>query len=208
MNQEIENICNQIFNSTVYQDLKQREKDYKASLSFLEKYWLSEEEYLNIWLPIKNEIFQSKSISLPDLMFNPEFDLLFLLGGLLFSEDGFNALKKCIESTGDTHFVIIQNANEDEVPFRLKFPSKISWSELIDGGAVSFEVFKRPIRDYYVLGDTGNWGKYLSDEYSLDIIGYRKEFKNTFMKIFESYIKDQREGVIKKLPPAYKHFFR
>jgi hypothetical protein len=206
MNQEIENICNQIFNSTVYQDLTQREKEYKASLSFLEKYWLSEKEYLNTWLPIKNKIFRVNSICLPDLMFNPGFDLIFLLGGLLFYEEYFNAFKKCIDSTGDTHFVIIQNANEDEVPFHLKFPSKISWLELLDGGAVSFEVFKRPIRDYYVFGDTGSWGKYLSDEYSLDIIGFREEYKNTFMKNVGIYIKEQKEDVLKKLPPSYKHF--
>ena len=66
----------------------------------MQKYWLAEEEYLNVWKPIQDKIFvQDKG--LPELVYRAEFEMIALRGGCLFLEEDFKQLQKAMQEVGD-----------------------------------------------------------------------------------------------------------
>lgn len=177
---------------------------------YFEKYWLDNREYMGKWLPIQNAIFDSKAKYFPDMMFNSGFRLIPLRGGLIFTEEDFALLQECISQTGDKYFTIVQNCSEEnphnEQPcLRFKYPSNITWGEIMSGGLVSLELFKYPFKEYFVFGDTGTWGKYVANDYiyPLDIIGFQKEYSDVFREHFEPLI--EPEIYSEWLPNTYQY---
>lgn len=184
------------------------EETREESVYYFEKYWLDRAEYLEKWLPIQDEIFNSKAKYLPDIMFNDEFDLFPLVGGDIFvSERDFASLTDCLRQTGETHFVIVQNSHvpigyyDSENNFiehpqtRFKYPSSISWPEIMSGGDAASEHFHNGCKDYFVFGDSGNWGRYVGNSYTkptnlessnpLNIMGFKEEFSELFRTKFD-----------------------
>lgn len=174
--------------------------------SYLQKYWLREQEYLAIWKPIQDKIFfQNKNF--PDLIYNNAFDVIILKSGCLFIEEDFNQLKAMMTEIGEKYFVIIQHSQEftrGEPMFRMKFPVNISWEELVSGNYISSVLFEMPYNEYYVFGYTATWGKYSANDYNypLDIIGFKPEFKPFFKRIFKQ-TKEDLEEVSRFLPLSY-----
>lgn len=176
---------------------------------YFEKYWLDEGEYFEKWRPIQDSIFDGKARYLPDMMFNPGFELFPLVGGDIFvAESDFTLLQDCIRRTGDENFAIVQNRNVvvgggqidgdhyDEHPFtRFKYPVDISWTDLMSGGIAGSEHFHNGCKDYFVYGDSGNWGRYVGNSYTkptnmvssnpLNIMGFKKEYSELFRRKFE-----------------------
>jgi hypothetical protein len=179
---------------------------------YFDKYWLDGAEYSETWLPIQNSVFDSRAKHLPDLMFNPNFELLPLIGLNVFTSDkDFAAMQACMKQTGDKYFAVVQNKNvvvkvyygehgEDDWRvhplLRFRFPVDISWDELMSGGYVSTELFQGAAKDYFVFGDSGNWGRYVANSYAnpsaipmfstpLNIMGFRPEFVELFRESFD-----------------------
>ena len=76
----------------------------------------------------------------------------------------------------------------------------ISWEAILSGAEISSDVFQRPIRNYFVFGDSGQWGKYAGDDYEspLHIIGFNKKYSDLFhnkFKIPEEDIEDLKEWI-------------
>lgn len=184
------------------------EETRQQTESYFEKYWLDKNEYFEQWLPIQNLIFNNEAKHLPDMMFNSNLELFPLVGGNIFTmEKDFSLLQNCMSQTGDKYFTIVQNKNvvvevyygknEYRVhPFlRFKYPANISWDEMMSGGGISSELFQSGYKDYFVFGDSGNWGRYVSNDYvqpenftgfnSLNIMGFKKEYSEVFIKNFE-----------------------
>lgn len=200
-------------------------KTRDQSEKYLKKYWLTEDEWSSYWRLIKNNIFCPESKHLPEMMFKDEFELIPLLGGLIFAQKDFLMLQKCMQEVGDKFFVIIENKHiqpiitgeNDKRIFhpllRFKFPVDVTWQELMNGGLVSFEVFEMSYKEYFIFGDGGHWGKYVANEYwdqtvnasgtPLDIIGFKQKFSDLFRKNFEELIKN-RQQILKWLPEVYK----
>jgi hypothetical protein len=181
----------------------------EQTASYFEKYWLDRKEYIDKWLPIQNTIYDGAGNVFPDVKFKSEFEIIALRGGLIFTEEGFALLQQCMLQIGDSHFVIVENANEyephhGEPILRFKYPANITWDELTSGGYVSLELFQIPVKEYFVFGDTGTWGKYVANDYvyPLDIIGFQKEYAEVFREHFEPLI--ELEVYTKWLPNAYK----
>jgi hypothetical protein len=156
--------------------------------AYLRRYWLPEQEYKTIWKPIQERIF-SKQESLTDLSFAQGFHTLSVIGGCLFHKDDFELLQSAIRSTGDEHFVIIQNTpdfTEGEPMFKMKFPVNTSWEELTDGNYISAVLFEMNYNEYFVFGASGKWGKYAATEraYPLDLIGFKPEYSTIFNEQF------------------------
>lgn len=62
--------------------------DKELAEKYLQKYWLPEQEYLNVWKPVQDEIFVEGK-NLPELIYHPEFEMIALRGGNLFVEEDF-----------------------------------------------------------------------------------------------------------------------
>jgi len=155
----------------------------KIATEYLQKYWLPEEEYQQIWKPIQDKIFTQGS--LPNLVFTPEFEMIALRGGCLFVEEDFKQLQKAMQENGEEHFVIIQHSQdftEGEPMFRMKFPVNITWEELTGGNYISAVLFEMSYNEYFVFGASGKWGKYSANDYDhpLDIIGFKPELASIF----------------------------
>lgn len=181
--------------------------DKKLAKEYLQKYWLPEQEYLSAWKPIQDKIFvQGKS--LPDLVYRPEFEMIALRGGCLFLEEDFKQLQKAMQEVGEEHFVIIQHSQyftEEEPIFRMKFPTTITWTELTSGNYISAVLLEMSYNEYFVFGESGNYGKYSANDYEapLDIIG----FKPALAPIFREYFKqpqEEQEAIREWLPQEYK----
>jgi hypothetical protein len=197
----------------------------KISAEYLKKYWLDEYEWTYKWKQIKDIIFSPISIFLPDMMFNSTYRLIAMMGGAIFVKKDFQALQKCMLKTGDKFFVMIENANvrplKEKMDFphlRFKFPSNITWEEFHNGDEsvydISYEAFMITNKEYFIFGDSKNWGRYTACEYwdcgvnsfgtPLDIIGFKPKYSNIFSKYFRQS-KEEVDIVQKWLPLKYKN---
>ena len=189
--------------------------------SYFEKYWLSNSEYIEKWLPLQNIIFDDKSKQMPDMMFRSDFEILPLEGGLMFYKENIKLWRDCCKETGDKYFVIIQNPNvqpeimmpNDETLIhpllRFKYPSNITLEELMSGGYISTELFQWFYKDYFVFGDSGSWGRYIANDTGncpFDIIGFKKEYSQIFKKKFGRIPKRELKELEKWLPDSYKKY--
>lgn len=185
--------------------------DWKLAEIYLQKYWLPEQEYLNIWRPLQNAIFiQGKNV--PDLIYHNEFQMIIVNGGCLFSEDNFLQLKKAMQEMGEEHFVVIQNNQEytsGEPVFRMKFPTNITWKEITSGNYISAVLLEMSFNEYYVFGVNGKWGKYSATDYirPLDIIGFQSEFAPIFNEVFKQS-NEERQEIQKWIPDNYKKLLK
>lgn len=185
--------------------------DKKLAEEYLQKYWLAEEEYLNVWKPIQDKIFiQDKG--LPELVYRAEFEMIALRGGCLFLEEDFKQLQKAMQEVGEEYFVIIQHSQDftdGEPMFRMKFPVNITWEELISGNYVSAVLLDMSYNEYFVFGKSGNWGKYSANdyEYPLDIVGFKPELTRIFQEHF-SQPKEEQEEIREWLPSKYKKIIK
>jgi hypothetical protein len=173
----------------------------------LQKYWLPEQEYLNIWKAIQDKIFVEGK-SLPDLIYHSQFELIALRGGCLFLEEDFKQLQKAMQKAGEKYFVIIQRSQEftvGEPMFRMKFPVNITWKELTSGNYISAVLFEMSYNEYFVFSESGSWGKYSANDYDypLDIIGFKSELASIFREQFEQP-KEEKEEIREWLPQEYK----
>ena len=179
----------------------------KQTEAYFKKYWLDKDEYLERWLPIQESIYQVSGLFFPEVGFRSGFEVTIIGGGRIFAEKDFLALKCCIEETADSHFVIVEHVDDDanphhgEPPLRFRYPSSITWGELMSGGYVSEELFERPVKEYFVFGNTGAWGKYVANDYiyPLDLVGFKQEHSALFKEHFEPLIDAE---VLKWIPPA------
>ncbi len=179
----------------------------KLAEKYLQKYWLTKQEYLSIWKPLQDSIFiQGKS--LPDLIYHPKFAIIALMGGCLFLEEDFLQLQKTLQEVGEEYFVIIQHSQaftEGEPMFRMKFPVNITWEELLSGNYISAVLLEMSYNEYFVFGSKGNWGKYSANDYEnpLDIIGFEPKLERFFKEHFNQSKKEQ-EKIQEWLPKEYK----
>ena len=187
---------------------------------YLNKYWLTESEYLSRWKKIHQRIFNNIHICLPDLVFNSTFNLIALRGGRLFEKVDFLQLQKSLIEIGETHFVVIENTFDDklfentfgtyhELAFRMKYPTNISWEELNNGSFISSTIVEDMHKEFFVFSESGKWGKYAANDYKqpLDIIGFKPEYEAIFKNNFEQP-SEEWEEIKEWLPPKYKDIIK
>jgi hypothetical protein len=178
---------------------------------YLKKYWLSEQEYLRVWKPIQDEIFL-KGTSLPNLVYQPDFDMFALRGGCLFVEEDFKQLQKAMQDIGEEYFVIIQHSQaftEGEPMFRMKYPVNITWKELTSGNYISAVLLEMSYNEYFVFSASGDWGKYAANDYDypVDLIGFKIELTQIFQRHFK-LPKEEQEEIWSRLPQEYKKLIK
>lgn len=210
-------------NFETYIDAVEDDETRNRARAYFETFWLETDEYFDNWVPIERSIFDSRAKHLPEIMFNPEFELLPLVGGEVFvSKEDFRVLQQCMQKTGDGYFVVVQNTNVivDGFPFvRFKYPASVTWDELMSGGIVGSEHFQNGCKDYFVYGDSAVWGRYVANSWvspenktglnPLNIMGFQSIYSQLFRENFESIrrLEPQITPVILKtewLPQAYR----
>ncbi len=185
--------------------------DKELAEKYLQKYWLPEQEYLNVWKPVQDEIFVEGK-NLPELIYHPEFEMIALRGGNLFVEEDFLQLQKAMQEVGEEYFVIIQHSQEftdGEPMFRMKFPVNITWEELTSGNYISAVLLEMSYNEYFVFGKSGNYGKYSANdyEYPIDIIGFKPELSHIFQEYFKQAREEQKE-IREWLPQKYRELIK
>lgn len=176
-------------------------EDSEKVKRYIEKYWLDLEEYEAKWKDIQENIFFGFSDDYPNKVFKPDFHTLQIHGGGLFSNDEDLAMyQKIAKETGDKHFIVIMDfdyenppyfGNEDDkildFPLKFKFPVDINMEELVSGGYFSVMAVQMLMRNYFVFGESGAWGRYKASqdvEMDLDVIGFKKEYSDLFKSTF------------------------
>jgi hypothetical protein len=171
---------------------------------YLEKYWLDKKDLNEFWLSIKNTIFNDP-LDFPSKVIKDNFDVIINLDLLVLYQEKLESLVACMKVTGDKYFVVVEDYDEDNPPhtdgpsYRLKFPVDITWDEITSGSWESYQVFDRPVRNYFVFGDSGKWGFYAGNDYpeELEIMGVNKEYFDLFYNKFKNpervsnYIKER-----------------
>lgn len=142
------------------------------SIAYLSAYWLSEAEYHERWKPLQDTIFVDSSAAPPCVRISEKLAVFSRVGGVLFTQEDFLKLSASLASLPDTNFVIVEDFDIRRPPhnsgpaLRLRYPKSIHWNEIcIEGEGISYELFGRPIRNYFVFGDSGLWGKYAANDW-------------------------------------------
>ena len=174
---------------------------------YLEKYWLPELEYEEVWKAIQNNIFSNQEEGLPRMVFKKEYNLIATKGGCLFLQEDFEQLQKILIEIGEKYFVVIENTFDNklnEPSFRMKFPVSISWKELTDGNYISSTILESVYKEFFVFGKSGSWGKYSANDYKhpLEIIGFYPKHSQIFISNIKQPESDWLE-VKEWLPPDY-----
>jgi hypothetical protein len=176
--------------------------------NYLDRYWLSFAEYERSWKPLQDRIFSNQERGLPEMIFQPGYELQVARGGCLFVPEELVRLQECTGPIKEKHLFVIENTFGGRVKepiFRMKFPSDICWDELASGNFASAILLEMPHKEYFVFGDSGAWGKYVANdfEFPLDILGFRREVAELFIDKFKLSEADESE-IAQFLPPAYK----
>ena len=169
--------------------------DHKA-ITFFEDYYLPYDNYKHKYQAIFNKVFSPYSVQriLNADVFRSHLYSFSILGGCLFLEDDFNGLKRIMNLNNDKYFFILEDSyvnqkqNDKSRSLGFLFPATLTWDELNGGGDISYELIVRPIRNYFVLGSNGNWGKFSGNDLldPVESFGFSKELEYVFKKEFES----------------------
>jgi hypothetical protein len=164
------------------------------SVSYLSAYWLSEAEYVQKWKPIQDTIFEHVSVSPPAVRINEQLAVFSTVGGVLFTKEDFRKLAVCLKDLPDTNFAVVEDFDIDRPPhgsgpvLRLRYPKSIHWDEMcVAEEGISYELFGRPVRNYFVFGDSGLWGKYAANDWPnpRDYWAFDPAVTSQFLKVFD-----------------------
>ncbi|REJ78648.1 MAG: hypothetical protein DWQ47_04145 [Acidobacteria bacterium] len=139
--------------------------------AYFEKYWLAEKDFRSLWLPIMERVFRTEARCLPESMFSQSYLPKLRTNGEIFhGENDLLAFERWMNTVGDSQFVVIENEKiryEGWLPVRYRYPSDISWPEIISGGSIGSEHVGNGFKDYFVFGNSGRWGLYVSGTFSI-----------------------------------------
>ena len=182
--------------------------DKEIGSAYLEKYWLTLDEFEIKWKPIMKNIFNYQTVGLPDKIFKPQFNLMAFSGGAAFIKEEYLLLQECMLEIGDKEFVVVENSygdNNNWPFFRLKFSVLTKWEDLIAGNFVSSTWIDSIRKEFFICGDSGGWGKYCATDYDypIDIIGVTSR---NLMNFTQRFIQSQEEWaeVYNILPKDYQ----
>lgn len=178
------------------------------SQEYLSKFWLEEKEFYSKWSRIFDTIFKNDKDRIPQNIFREDYVLIpIMMTGGVFYEETFDALRKCMIELGEKEFIVVEQNKEYQLRFR--YPVEIDWRTFsLEDNNTEYIIMEllATFKNYYVLGDSGIWGKYYEGEhkYSFDIIGVKEEYAGIFYNHFKNIISLEERNEINNLLPQYK----
>ena len=130
----------------------------------------------------------------PDQVFNkPDFDFLITIGGgIIEDESQYKKLINLLKTFGETEFYILENIGatltDRFVPFQATIPIDLNVDEFEEIFTSFDPPFGWMINHFFVFGKNDNWGIYICEHPTINIIGCNKEFSKEFRNVFS--IKD------------------
>lgn len=127
----------------------------------------------------------------PDQVFaNPDFVFLLTIGGhLADGDDEYQKLMKLLKELGETEFHILENIGSTLTEKKVPYHGIVSVDtnfEYFDSVGKSFdENFGLMPYSFFIFGNKKNWGIYICEHPTINIIGCTKELAQSFAKVFQ-----------------------
>ena len=119
----------------------------------------------------------------------PDFLYMLTMGGHLVDNDvEYQKLMNCLKKLGEKEFFILENfgtyVDDREVPFYAKISTSSNLSDF-DNIVKQFDpIFGLFLYHFFVYGQNDNWGIYLCECPTINIIGCREDFIKDFSEVF------------------------
>jgi hypothetical protein len=126
----------------------------------------------------------------PDQVFaKQEFDYLLTIGGdLVNDETEYEKFRTTLSILGETKFYILENLGatitDRNKPFRIIINLTDDYKEFQEKVRAFDPPFGWTINHFFIYGQNENWGIYMAEFPSLNIIGCDKKFSDTFRQTF------------------------
>lgn len=185
---------------TDYQDALARyvvPESKDATAAYFRKFWLDASRMQRVWQPILTSVFGPASDRpAPEKAWSRTgFDVWHAVGGLTLTEAELGHIQECARITRDLTFAVIEDfdprhpPHDAGPPLRFEFPIESSWSELMDGGYVSTELFGMPHKNYMIVGQSGAWGVYAANDWKnpTDLLIARKDCAPAVRRCFKDF---------------------
>jgi len=131
-----------------------------------------------------------KVICPPDQVFvRRNFDYLLTIGGdLVDNEDEYNKLRATLENIGETEFYIHENLDatvtDRNEPFRITISLKDDYTEFQEKVRALEAPLGWSINHFFVYGQNENWGIYIAEFPTINIIGCDIQLSEKFRKTY------------------------
>ncbi|TJZ51831.1 hypothetical protein FAZ15_19990 [Sphingobacterium olei] len=135
-------------------------------------------------------IDQKNVICPPDQVFaRPEFEYLLTIGGdLVDDEKEYDKLKKFLKTIGETELYICENLGATVTDRKSSFKTIINLKEGYNFFQEKVREFEPPFgwftNHFYVYGQNENWGIYICEFPTINIIGCKRDLSEEFRKVF------------------------
>lgn len=142
-----------------------------VEINYLDHYWITREELLLKWCDVLCDAFDILTTDSRNKVKRKELMDIRATSYLFDDESAFNRLIEAGRISGATSFAIVEDIGEmnfhnldDWGFFRISFNIDSSWDNLSNGSGVAYDIFRRPIRSFFVISDNGCVGKYVDND--------------------------------------------
>lgn len=143
----------------------------------------------------KNNVFKiswdkRQLICPPDQVFKKnDFEFLLTIGGnLVDNETEYQKLMTFLKSIDETEFVIVENfgviETKNEIPFVGKLSTNSNFDSFQKMGQTFDPIFSWTIGNFFIYGNNKNWGIYICECPTINIIGCDKKYVSAFRRVF------------------------
>ncbi len=132
-----------------------------------------------------------KVICPPEQVFiNQDFDFLLTVGGHLVEDDEeYNKFIKLLIEIGESRFFVKENIGatitDRKIPFEATFSVKSDLKEFDNKFHEFDEYFGMGIPHWFVHGQSKNWGIYIAEYPTINIIGCTSDLSESFRRVFK-----------------------
>jgi len=144
---------------------------------------------------IANSIFKTVTdkqkvlCPLDQVFLKSDFDFLLTTGGDLFQDENeFEKLKSLLKSIGETEFNIVENigatVTERAIPFQTTISLDSDYKDFEEIVSSLDPPFGWLINHFFVFGCIDNWGIYICEYPTINIIGCDKRLTESFKLVF------------------------
>jgi len=125
---------------------------------------------------------------LPEQLFVPEhFDFLLTIGGnLVENEEEYNAFTSFLREVGEKEFFLREHSTQlgRSVPFERRFSVVTKYQEF-EKEIKDYSDFGLQVASWYVYGNLRDWGIYLAELPTINIIGCERHLSDKFRQVFK-----------------------
>jgi hypothetical protein len=126
----------------------------------------------------------------PEQVFiNPNFEFLLTIGGhLADGDDEYQKLLKLLKDLGETEFYVLENIGISSTERNVAYQTTVSVDKDFESFDKLVQSFDPPfgfiINHWFVFGKNNNWGIYICEYPTINIIGCTKNLTESFSMVY------------------------